>query len=66
MKSVLEQLKEATQRVFQLSVFQQQEPTLPDWFETEPVRVAVNRLTGERIFLDPTDGLWRYLPTKEQ
>lgn len=29
---------------------------------TLPIRTAVNRITGERVFLDPADGRWRYLP----
>lgn len=59
-------VREAAKRVLESAVyFPDDPPQLPEWFETKPVRVAVNRFTGERIFLD-TDGMWRYLPTKEK
>lgn len=41
-------------------------PELPDWIETEPIRTAVNRITGERIFLDPQTKMWRYLPESKK
>lgn len=66
MKSIVDQVREATDKIKDSIVFNPLDPIqFPEWFEIQPIRVAVNRLTGERIFLDPTDGKWRYLPTKE-
>lgn len=63
--SINDDLMIAAQRLGQAAVFLPSVPTMPEWVEVQPVRVAVNRITGDRVFLDPADGMWRYLPSKE-
>lgn len=69
MKIVVEQFlnDDNGRELFELAIFSQKEiaQNIPRWIEVQPVRVAVDRVTGRRIFLDPTDGIWHPLLEKE-
>jgi hypothetical protein len=58
-------MMESLEKALKSTGFIPLEPSeLPEWIETPPVRTAINRITGERIFLDPNTKTWRYLPAR--